>query len=192
MLGMLISMDISGEGSGDSKISRVTDYMIGKIGKGDGEAFEEFYKLTDSAIYGYALSLMKNTHDAKDIMQETYIKVRQNASKYVPRGKPMAWVFMISKNLSFMKMRGMKKEEITDEIDVHGRAESIEDNTLDNIVLKAALDILDSESRQIVLLHAVTGLKHREIAECLGMNQSTVLSRYSRSIKKLESHLKEM
>ena len=56
----------------------------------------------------------------------------------------------------------------------------------DRMVLKAALTNLNSEESQIVLLHAVSGLKHREIAEMLDMPLATVLSKYNRSIKKLQ------
>ena len=51
------------------------------------------------------------------------------------------------------------------------------------------LDSLDSQERRIVVLHAVTGLKHREIAALLELPLSTVLSKYSRSLKKLRKQL---
>ena len=49
---------------------------------------------------------------------------------------------------------------------------------------------LGEEERQIVLLHAVTGLKHREIAALLELPLSTVLSKYHRALKKLREQLK--
>lgn len=62
-------------------------------------------------------------------------------------------------------------------------------NPEDKIVLEAALDILSEEERNIVLLYAVTGLKHKEIAESLGLSLSTALSKYHRALKKLRNHL---
>ena len=59
----------------------------------------------------------------------------------------------------------------------------------DRLVLESALRILGEEERQILLLHCVAGMKHREIAQDLGMPLSTVLSRYNRSLKKLRTHL---
>ncbi len=47
--------------------------------------------------------------------------------------------------------------------------------------------VLNEQERQILILHAVTGLKHREIAEMMGMPLATVLSKYARSLKKLKS-----
>ena len=65
------------------------------------------------------------------------------------------------------------------------------EDAADKVVLKAALEILKEEEREIVLLHAAAGLKHREIAEALGMPLATVLSKYNRAIKKLGQYLRE-
>ena len=58
-------------------------------------------------------------------------------------------------------------------------------------MLEAALKALGEEERQVVLHHAASGLKHREIARDLGLPLSTVLSRYSRALKKLQRYLTE-
>ena len=51
------------------------------------------------------------------------------------------------------------------------------------------MEIQEEEERQILFLHAVAGWKNREIAEYLGKNLNTVLSKYQRSIKNLQEHL---
>ena len=61
----------------------------------------------------------------------------------------------------------------------------------DRIILASLLGTLSDEERQIVVLHAMTGLKHREIADLLGLALPTVLSKYSRALKKLRTALKE-
>ena len=60
----------------------------------------------------------------------------------------------------------------------------------DRLVLQDALARLGAEEGQIVLLHAVTGLKHREIAQLLELPLSTVLSKYHRGLKKLKALMK--
>ena len=55
----------------------------------------------------------------------------------------------------------------------------------DKLVLTECLKNLSDEERQIVMLHAVSGFKHREIARLLEMPLSTVLSKYNRAMKKL-------
>ena len=65
------------------------------------------------------------------------------------------------------------------------------ENLADAMVLRSALEILKEDERQIVLLHASAGLKHREIAADLQMPLATVLSKYNRAIKKLKQYLRE-
>ncbi|MBR5472193.1 MAG: hypothetical protein IKU81_08835 [Oscillibacter sp.] len=56
----------------------------------------------------------------------------------------------------------------------------------DRQLLQTALAALSQTERQVVLLHAVTGLKHREIAEILELPLATVLSKYRRALRKLK------
>lgn len=59
----------------------------------------------------------------------------------------------------------------------------------DNMILSECLNTLSEEERRIVVMHAVSGMKHKEIAEFLNMPLSTVLSKYNRSLKKLKTIL---
>jgi len=59
----------------------------------------------------------------------------------------------------------------------------------DRPLLQHALAGLGEEERRIVLLHAVTGMKHREIAALLELPLPTVLSKYHRALKKMRAYL---
>ena len=59
----------------------------------------------------------------------------------------------------------------------------------DGIAVAMALAALEEQERRIVVLHAVTGLKHREIAQLLELPLATVLSKYHRALKKLKVRL---
>ncbi len=128
-------------------------------------------------------------------MQETYLKVWTSAAAYQSQGKPLAWMFTIARNLCYMKFREQKRQADVGLEDLNGE-EAGEvclplENLADAMVLKAALDILKEDERQIVLLHASAGLKHREIAADLQMPLATVLSKYNRAMKKLKQYLRE-
>jgi len=62
----------------------------------------------------------------------------------------------------------------------------------DRMTLEKAFAVLPEDSCRIIMLHAVSGMKHREIAELLNMPISTVLSKYNRGIKKLQTELERM
>ena len=61
----------------------------------------------------------------------------------------------------------------------------------DRIVLEIAFQVLSQEECQIIVMHAVSGLRHREISELLHIPLSTVLSKYRRGLKKLRRQLEE-
>ena len=170
---------------------RLEERLLPLVGQGDPEAFEVLYRSTEKAVYALALSILRNPHDAEDIVQETYLKVRAAAHLYVPQGKPLAWLFTITKSLCRDLLRGQSRTEAApDGAEDDLRFSYVSDPT-DRLVLEAALKALGEEERQVVLLHAASGLKHREIARDLGLPLSTVLSRYSRALKKLQRYLTE-
>ena len=165
---------------------------IAQIAAGDKNALAELYGETKSAVYGFALSLLKNASDAEDVLQDTYVRIWSSAEGYSPMGKPMAWILTIAKNLATSKLRERSKAaDIPEEEWLLFQAETPAVSSDDRIALSSAMKTLSEEERQIVMLYAVSGLKHKEIAEFMSLPLSTVLSKYSRSLKKLKNTLKE-
>lgn len=171
----------------------IDNYLI-KIANGDKSALSFLYEKTQASVYGFALSLTKNRADAEDVLQDTYLKVWHNAANYKAGTSPMAWLLTIAKNLSLMKLRehGKKQDIAPEEWDVIFQAADETASIEDRHLLEAALTILSDEEREVVLLHSVSGLKHREIADLLSMALPTVLSKYHRGLKKLRNYLESM
>ncbi len=165
--------------------------LLLQVGQGDRDAFARLYSLTRGAVYALALSLLQDAHEAQDTAQDTFVKVWESAPSYRPQGSPMAWMLTIARNLARSRLRrGGRQVGLEDEewnaIPADLPAVSPEDRQ----VLQEALARLGEEERRIVLLHAVTGLKHREIAQLLELPLSTVLSKYHRGLKKLRALMK--
>jgi len=163
-----------------------------RLAQGERDALHTLYEGTRSAVYGFALSMVQNRQDAEDVLQDTFVSIYASAAGYRPMGKPLAWILTITRNLALMKLRGRKATRDISE-DAWGRFAAREsmDAAEDNLVLTTALQSLKAEESQIVMLHAVAGFKHREIASLLELPLSTVLSKYSRAIRKLKTILKE-
>ena len=164
-----------------------------KIANGDRNALSTMYLQHKGAVFGFALSMLHDRERAEDVMQETFIQLWNSAASYVPRGKdPLPWLLGIAKNLALRRIRtdslsvSMPEEhtEPADPLDHYLAAEN-------KIVLRAVIATLSEEEQQIVMLHAVSGLKHREIADLLDMPLSTVLNKYRRSLQKLKKQLGE-
>ena len=165
---------------------------IKDISFGDKDALSTLYNLTKTSVYGFALSILKNMHEAEDVLQEVYIRIYENASFYNPNGKPLAWILTITKNLAFMKLR--KNRNHVDLNELHEiSADHKEINNAENkILLASVFEHISDEERNILILHAVSGFKHREIAKILEIPLTTVLSKYNRTIKKIKKRMGEV
>jgi len=166
------------------------EQLLRLVAEGDREALARLYDRTRTAVYGLALSYLRNGQDAEDVTQDTFVRAWDGAPGYRPKGKPMAWLLTIARNLALMKLRERGRiQELPQEgwnaLAIDSPAVTAEDRE----VLTAALRALGSEERRVVLLHAVTGLKHREIAQLLEVPLPTVLSRYHRGLRKLRTKL---
>lgn len=170
----------------------IVEKCIANIVKGDKQALAQLYEQTHAAVYGFALSILKNQQDAEDVLQDVYLQIWKAAAGYKPAGKPLAWIFTITRNLALMRLREQSRTiAVAPEDWQNVFADEPAVNQEDRLVIESLLDMLSDEERQIVMLHAVAGMKHREIAEILSMGLPTVLSKYSRALKKLRNALKE-
>ena len=169
------------------------DSLIGRMQRyGDEEAFAEFYKLTAKGLYSYLMSVVGKKENAEDLMQDTYIRFRQNVQSYVRGTNPTAYLIQIGKNLAlnFLKRSGYERQTDFSEWEPSDDGESVEKQA-DTTVTDAIAKVLNGDEAQIVKLHVVAGLKHREIAEITGKPLGTVLWTYNNSLNKLRKYLKE-
>jgi len=174
------------------KQEEIADELIFSLAKGNREALKIIYEKSINALYTYVLSLTKNKYDTEDVLQETYVSIAENAASYHGGNKAMAWIFRIARNFTLMHFRKEKNKDSIHEVEEAVDAKysfSFVENADHRVLLESAMEILEEEERQILFLHAVAGWKNREIAEYLGKNLNTVLSKYQRSIKKLQEHL---
>jgi RNA polymerase sigma-70 factor (ECF subfamily) len=163
---------------------------ISSIASGDKNALGMLYTNTKAAVYGFALSIVRNAQDAEDVLQDTFVNIYTSAQSYKKMGKPMAWILTITRNLALMKLRARKT--IADSFEDDWNLSVADTSAVpgeDRLMLSMALRSVTPEESQIVMLHAVAGFKHREIAEVLELPLSTVLSKYNRALKKLRKAL---
>lgn len=167
----------------------VLETLLSKMANGNKEAFKEFYELTNAGVYAFSLSILKSVPDAEDITQTAYLNLFRNARKYKSEGKPMAWILTMVKNLCYDKIRKDSRTEPLSDIE-DGKTSLTTYSTIDNKLLaEACLNILPDEERNILILHIVSGLKHREISELLQMPTGTVTSKYTRALDKIRNHI---
>ncbi len=174
--------------------TQIKDSLMNKVANYDAGAFEELYRLSSSAVYAYALSILRSKEDAEEVMQEVFVAAYENIDSYNYQGKAMAWIITITRNQALMKIRDNKKRshQEFETVDDYLDKVDIEKSVTDQILLANSLNALEENEREIVILHSVANLKHREIAELYDMPLSTVLSKYKRTLSKLRKRMEEI
>ena len=185
MLSMLMTTEYTPAADNDT-----LKQLLSGVAAGDREALAELYHRTRAAVYGMALSYLHSAHDAQDLTQDVFVRVWDCASQYRPTGSPTGWLLAVCRNLCLMQLRSDSRRTSLDDTEWDAiPAEETGLSAEERVLLQHALAELGEEERRVVLLHAVTGLKHREIAALLELPLATVLSKYHRALKKMRSFL---
>lgn len=169
------------------------DSLIAEMQKsGSEDAFAEFYRLTAGGLFSFLLSIAGERAAAEDIMQDTYIKFRLNVQSYTIGTNPTAFLMQIGKRTAFNELRKRSRESRVDfsEWEIADNSPDIAEKA-DTTVLDAVREYLSPDEAQIIMLHIVSGFKHREIAEIVDKPLGTVLWSYNNSLKKLKKILQE-
>lgn len=169
--------------------NRKLNAYAARIRTGDNGAFIRLYEATKKGVFSFVYSIVGNFQTAEDVTQETYLRVKTRISSYADGTNFSAWLLQIAKNLSYDTVEKRRRETPTDfaENDL-GTCEIPADKPM----IRAVRNALDEREGNIVLLHAVSGYKHREIAKLLDMPLGTVTWSYKNAITKLKKYLKEV
>jgi RNA polymerase sigma factor (sigma-70 family) len=172
-----------------------TDLIQGCI-DGERPMQELLYKKFAAKMYGVCLRYAGNAEDANDILQEGFIKVYKNISKFRSEGSFEGWIRRIFVNTAIEQFR--KKVKLYNVTEV--QENTIEDNELDALDKLATKDIINIVNelspgyKTVFNLHVIEGYSHKEIADMLGITEGTSKSQLARAkgvLKKIvETRLK--
>jgi RNA polymerase sigma-70 factor, ECF subfamily len=148
------------------------------------------------AAYNLARWLTHDHHDAEDVVQEALMRAFKYFSGF-RGGDSRAWVLTIVRNTSYTWLQQNKKKESETQFDeeVHGSAddatnpETIVLKSLDEELLRSALEELPVEFREALVLRELEGFSYKEIAQISDIPIGTVMSRLARARKQLEQRL---
>jgi RNA polymerase sigma-70 factor (ECF subfamily) len=167
--------------------------LLEATSRGDRPAFRALYEATAPKLFGIVLRITRNRPMAEEVLQETFIKIWQNAERYMPEsGQPMAWLAAIARNRAIDRIRSEKIER--------NRAGD-DDQILERLVapsdgdpamrqaLGTCLKTLDEESRNCVILAYCSGFSREELAERFGRPVGTIKTLLHRSLKQLRACL---
>jgi len=171
--------------------------LVGAARSGDRRAFDELVRRTFVDTFTLARRLSGNDEDARDVVQEAYLRAWKGIGKFRGDAAFSTWMYRITANAaaSNVQRRRRQRTELFDddfepvdtsaEQSVSQGAETAE--ALERIA--DALDELPAKLRSVVVLKDVYGLSHEAIAEELGISVSAAKVRLHRARRKLRDVL---
>lgn len=169
-------------------VNHVCDRAIVGITEGDVNALSVIYDQLSRQIYFVAYSILKNHHDAEDVLQQTLCEIVKNAHAYRKGSNARAWVLGIARNQALKLCRDRKAYIPLEELENDARYAEKGEDLLSSLTMFDALRTLSEEEQQIVLLRIESGLKFKEIAELLHISTAAAEKKYQRALKKLKTY----
>jgi len=176
--------------------------VIARIQKGDTDAFEIIMRRYNQRIYRIARSIVRDEHEAMDVIQDTYIKAYDQLHKFRGPEGFVHWLSRITTNEALMRLRKHSRIKyiLDDPMYTTPEIESDEQQPLSKVadqqlhkLLEEAIDTLPVESRSVFVMRTIQKLSTRETALSLGLTEQAVktrLHRAKRMIRKIfEKHI---
>lgn len=160
--------------------------------RGDADAFGQLYSLYYREMYAYACYMIGNADRAQDAVSDAVLSAFRQIGSLKKAEAFKSWLFRIlsaSCKRQYTQGRGDAVIVSLDDPDADGCIGVAEDAAL-SVELQSALAQLQTEEREIVLLHVLGGYKSHEIASILGLLPATVRSKQARALKKLRVSLR--
>lgn len=176
--------------------------------QGNADAFSALYESTQNNMYYLALKYMKNPDDAKDVLQDAYIKAWQSLPTLKDPEHFPAWLGRIVANTA-KNMLVKKKPDLFSDLEKENEdgdefVFQIEDENTSyqpelnytqketQILVRELIDSLSDEQRFCILMYHLEGQSIKEIAETLDVSENTVKSRLNYGRKALKNKAEEL
>ena len=165
--------------------------LIARVRRGDIEAFNALVSRWEKRVFNYILRLTASADDALDLSQDVFLKAYQNIRKLDDPARFGPWLYRIAHNEAYSFFRRRRPETALENLnEALAERSPAPGFSIDlSLAVTAALDRLNPEQREAVVLKVYEGFKFEEIADILGAPVSTVKSRLYTALDLLKTEL---
>lgn len=166
------------------------DEILERCRRGDDLAWEALVRQYQSRVYAVALHYLRDPAEARDMAQETFVRVYQRMGTLQGHETFLPWLLRVARNVCIDHLRRRKARPPTVDVPVEDGPElrdqgmtpdeSWDQRDRQRLVYKA-LEKMNEQDREIILLKEIQGLDLKEVAEMLDIPVGTVKSRSHRA-----------
>tara|TARA_B100000609_G_C17190659_1_gene422282 strand:+ start:634 stop:1200 length:567 start_codon:yes stop_codon:yes gene_type:complete len=168
--------------------------LISQLIKGNKEAFKSVYDTYKKRIYGFCINNGQSKEDAKDVLQEVFIRIWTQRSQLQEKVKLESYLFSIARNVIVDKYRAMLKKKVADEYQIYLMTPT--NNTENDVYFGELKQEIEKtfesmpEMRKLVFqMSRFKGYSNKEISEELGISLRTVESHISKALQAFRNDL---
>jgi len=174
---------------------------IRRAQRGDANAFERLYQLHSSRVFALCRRMVKNTAEAEDLMQETFLSVFRAIRTFRGQSAFSSWLHRVTVNCALMRLRRTLSAPISLEQFIASNKESGRPGKelqqcdlrlkglIDRLSLEKAIAQLPAGLKRIFVLYELYGWEHGEIAEILNCSAGTSKGQLHRARRRLRALL---
>jgi RNA polymerase sigma-70 factor (ECF subfamily) len=172
------------------------DELLNQCKKGNPSAYTALYEKHAKELYNTIYRIVQHSGEAEDVLQDTFIAAFKGIAQFEQRSSFAAWIKRIAINQSISVLRKRRIRFVETEIDVLG--DTADETSLDESdfqfkvdAVKDAINDLSPGYRTVVQLYLLDGIPQEEIAQILGITNSTVRTQYHRAKQQIIMTLKK-
>ncbi|MHB0755281.1 RNA polymerase sigma factor [Polaribacter sp. M15] len=166
--------------------------LIKKAITNNREAQQQLFEQHSPKMLGVCRQYVKDLHHAEDLMLQGFFKVFTNLHKFKNEGSFEGWIrrIMVNTCISYLRKKNVIDVSDKDYVFDDAATESLENTAVEDI--QKLIDQLPEGYKMVFNLFAIEGYKHSEIANQLGISESTSKSQLFKARKLLQSNYLKM
>lgn len=172
---------------------------IESVIQGNSNAFEQLYKSYFNPLFFFAIQYLKETSDAENLVQETFLAfwINRENFKSTSEASVKAWLYNTLKNKCLNHLdKESNKFRYTDYLRYNLDCSVLKEYEISEVtfneietLLEEALELMTPQCRKVFEMSRFQGLKNKEIADKMGITVKAVEGNMTRALKLLKTHL---
>jgi RNA polymerase sigma-70 factor (ECF subfamily) len=160
-------------------------------------AFKELVSTYKERLYWHIRKIVINHDDTDDVLQNTFIKIFRNVSKFNEDSKLYSWMYRIATNeaITFINQRAKKNNSTSEEVQQAILGNLISDDYFDGnaaqLKLQKAIATLPQKQQLVFNMKYFDNIKYKDMSAILDTSVGALKASYHHAVKKIESYIKE-
>ncbi len=170
-------------------MKQLTDeQLMHDVASGNLDAMSHIFERYHKRLYNFYFQMIRDRAICEDMVQTVFYKAIRYRTSY-KGGQFVSWIFKIARNV--FSDQYQKSKKTLNNVDIDLVTHKNEDNKVDQIEeiqhLHNALNRLDVEEKELIVMNRLQGIKYDRIAEIIGSSEGAVKVKVHRIIKKLKT-----